>query len=100
MICPRCHNPVDATSEHQYFDFDVMSIRCTKCGLYSIAGSGEWIQFPRSPCSKCSTGTPHADCPCTSAEFQAFERDHRKAVTALDALACKVHERNRKLQLT
>jgi len=48
--------------------------------------------FPKVPCTKCVAEVEHDDCPCTSAQFQAFKRAERKALEDLRPLARQAHE--------
>jgi hypothetical protein len=44
--CPKCHQFVDSVSMHQLFVLDLIVIRCSDCGLRSVAGTERWIQYP------------------------------------------------------
>ncbi len=45
LSCPECKAKLDY-SEHAYFEYDVIAMRCQPCRLYTILGAPEWIKFP------------------------------------------------------
>ncbi len=95
MICPKCGNPPDTMSEHQYFEYDGLSARCTPCLMYTIVGSGRWIQFPRFDGDKVLL-LGFVPPMTTEAELKAVsehETAQRVAAAELDALAKEMHEK-------
>lgn len=80
-------------SEHYYFAYEVLSVRCSKCLMFTIGGADNWVQFPKwqhDTALLIGAREPKND------EEHGWLNDYAMArvaaVTALDAMAKKVHE--------
>ncbi len=75
MRCPMCLKSCDV-SEHHFFHYDVIAVRCRACRLYTIVGADRWIRHPGVTFS-----TP-----------EAYNEVQKAFSDLFDAMAKSVHE--------
>lgn len=96
MGCPSCGKPL-RMSEHAFFSYDVIAVKCDECRLYSIVGADRFVQFPRCLCVRCFWGVPHlCELADPDAAYKAFCAAHQAAMADWTALAKEVHDRTHK----
>jgi hypothetical protein len=94
LTCPNCSN-LCKISEHEFFHYNVIAVKCDFCRLFTIVNGDRWIQYPTHPCMKCLVGSPHR-CEQANPEAvdEAFWLAQYRAQTEWSAMAKEVHERN------
>lgn len=98
-LCPSCGGEL-GWSEHAYFQFDVIAVRCHPCSLMSIVGADRWIRFPRWTGRRAVVlGIPDSLSDEEANQLKEFDAANQKARKELDALAKAVHDKNARPKL-
>lgn len=93
--CGECGNPCDGISEHQFFHYGVIALRCSKCKAFGIVGGNRWIKFPKwVGDSRLMLGLRGPNTQEEADQLAAWEVAQRKAWLELAQLAKEVASAN------
>ena len=93
LVCPLCGKLGDAMSEHQFFEYNVLAIRCTPCMNFTIAGACRWILQPRVVRDRAllSDDKPHLHYLDSVQACNRYEAAHEEWNREFKAMAKSVH---------